>query len=88
MAGKRSHDRKTYQKIDEFDIFNIVKKKKCDYGRSYYLTAIQLTKDLSRGWMVVHAKFQKISRNIFLAALIRNFWVGRLVRVVGQSEIS
>ena len=32
----------------------------CDYGQSNFMIAVQLTQDLSKGWMVVHAKFQKI----------------------------
>ena len=53
------------------------------------MIAEQLNQDMSRGWMVVHAKFQKISQkisqNISIVTLIRNFWV---VWVVGQSETS
>ena len=54
----------------------------CDYSQSSYMIAVQLTQDLSKSWMVVHAKFQKISWNISIATTIWNFWVGRLVRVV------
>ena len=59
----------------------------CDYGQSNRVISVQLNQDMSRGWMVVHAKFPKISRkisqNISILTLIRNF---RAVCVVGQSE--
>ena len=42
------------------DIQNI-KNVQCDYRQSYCLIAVQLTQDKSRSWMVIHAKFQKIS---------------------------
>ena len=41
-----------------------------NYGQSNYVIAVQPTQDLSRVSMVVHAKFQKISFDIFLATLI------------------
>ena len=44
-----------------------------------YIVAVQLTQDLCRGWVVIHAKFEKISQNIVLVILIRNFGAGRLV---------
>ena len=44
-----------------FRIFDIEKKVLCNYRQSNYVIAVQLTQDLSRSWMVVHAKFQKIS---------------------------
>ena len=71
--------------LTTYELLN-VKKSLCDYGQSNYVIAIQLSQDLSRGWMVIHAKFQKISLNSFWAMLIQNFWVGRLVWVVALSE--
>ena len=41
----------------------------CDCSKSNYVIAVQLTQDMSRGWMIIHAKFLKFSSNISEAIL-------------------
>ena len=62
-----------WKNFHEFLVFDSVKNAFCDHGQSNYVVAVQLPQDLSKGWMVTYAKFQKFSWNIFLTTLIWSF---------------